>query len=317
MKTLSMIGIQGTQSIEKNTTGDSETIKIRKSGTMRFRLTPLPLVICEDQITKEVISLISSEINKSFKIIEAGSWHNLVTMLYGILFYKEQLREARDEPSELEILCVIDGDINEEDIRGRIKKTNSGILKSALIGIVDNIEKHIDHLTLAHLPSKTKGKPELNHKTWLEEISEEHIQSIHQKRISELELMLKKVPKEKIHLIEIELSDIKKQIEETITIITHSKSITPEEKIENKRGKETTFNDYHNYYKNMERLMKSGNSFMEYSAHMPVYTVLSIIRKYNETQWELYTKKIRSRLLDMYTIQIERYSSDHFNDKRI
>lgn len=284
---------------------------------MRHRVVPLPLVVCEDPITKEVISLISSEIKKTFKIIEAGSWHNLVTMLYGILFYKEQLREARGEPSELEILCVIDGDINEEDIKGRIKKTNSGSLKSALMDIVDNIEKHIDHLTLVHLPSKTKGKPELNHKTWLEEINEEHIQSIHQKRISELESMLEKASKEQIGSIKVELSDIKEQIKETITIITHSKSITPEEKIEEKRGKETAFNDYHNYYKNMERLMKSGNSLMEYPAHMPVYTVLSIIRKYNKTQWTLYTKEIRSRLLDMYTAQIDRYSSDYFNDKKI
>lgn len=163
-----MIGITGIEEISKHKDNDYERIEIKRQGTAISRYIPPVIVVCEDKLAEEIIRKIE---DLNVKIICAGSWNNFTTLLYGINFYRQQLNNI--DGLLPEIVCVIDGDISEDEIISRIENTHSGRSSNDISYIKQKIKEDIVSFSLEYkLDSGNKGAPEFNHKSWLDSINE-------------------------------------------------------------------------------------------------------------------------------------------------
>lgn len=301
-----MIGIIGSTEITKHKDKNHETITITRRGDAMSKYIPPVIVVCEDKLSQIVIRQIE---NLNVEIIYAGSWNNFTTLLYGINFYKKQI----DNLSDLlpEIVCVIDGDISKEDIIKRIKETHSGRDTNDSESIINKIENDIISFTLEHgLETNNKGIPEFNHKIWLDSIDESIVQSAFDTRLSELDNIRKSLKPENTTICNTEYYNIQKEIEETIRIIDASRSI----QFDQKKG---GFFDYHKYYKILSRKLESGDTFRIYMIHYIEYTVLSIIKKYNNQAWVNYTNNVKEKIEEKCCIHHEKFKHDYLNGEKI
>ena len=301
-----MIGITGLTEITKHKDENHETIKISRHGTATYKHIRPVIVVCEDKLSEIVIRQIE---DLNVEIIHAGSWNNFTTLLYGINFYKKQLDNLNDLLPE--IVCVIDGDISKEDIVKRIKGAHLGRCTDNSELIINKIESDIVGFTLEHeLGTNNKGIPEFNHKAWLDSISESIVNSVFATRLSEIESMKKSLDPENARICKIEYHDIKKEIEETVRIINASKSIQFDQK---KDG----YFDYHKYYKMLSRKLQDGDTFRFYMIHYIEYTVLSIIKKYNNQAWVNYVNDVKEKIEENCRIHYEKFKHDYLNGEKI
>lgn len=309
------IGIQGTTVVTKSNNNDSSSLTIVRHGSARAIHVPLVTVVCEDKVAQNVIDAISAEERCSFKVIVAGSWVNLVTILYGMLFYKaEHLAIGHD--GLLEVVCVIDGDIPDEELDKRIKRTHSGDMRPAIEKIMPEIRNSITGFTLGDVPQSVVAAPEYKHKTWLEEISESDVLSKFKPRLDELEKILESCEDEKvIACANVELGLLKIEMAETLRIIDTSRKVRLKfhKKTLPGTGEVIDACDYHKYYDNLVKVLKKGNSLQIYPLHDPIYTVLKIMRKFNRRRWLAYTENVRARLLEANRRQLEIFEKDRFN----
>jgi len=315
------IGIIGSTSIGVQEEGDSRSIHIKQTGAARHKLIPLVIVVCEDELAKQVIESIMSEERCSFNIVVAGSWVNLTTILYGMLFYRKELLASGDDRF-LEVVCVTDGDITEVELNGRIKGTHLGnSISSGASDILFSIREKLVSFSLTELPEYTGGKPELNHKCWLEEITEETIRCYYQKDIGDKEEGLKNsVDAQALNCFKHDLFFINKEIEETLRVIEASKRVQPktlkEQRPKANGGGIVIKSDYHYYYTALQEELERGDTLMKYSSHRPIYTVITIIKKFNNARWRAYTATVREALLSANERQVALFRQDRFNNTK-
>jgi hypothetical protein len=91
------VGIIGSASYATSVGENSRLTHIQRHGSMVFNVIPSVIVVCEDALAKTAIEMAAKDVSGSFKIITAGAWDNMPTLLYGIYFYREQLRASGDK----------------------------------------------------------------------------------------------------------------------------------------------------------------------------------------------------------------------------
>ncbi len=237
------------ETITKHKENDYEHIEIKRQGTATYRYIPPVIVVCEDKLSEIIIRQIE---DLNVKIICAGSWNNFTTLLYGINFYRKQLNNI--DGLLPEIVCVIDGDISENEIISRIENTHNGRING--INDIDYIKQKIkeDMVSFSldyELDGNNKGIPEFNHKRWLDSISENTIREVLSSKLNAI--------------------DVEQEIKETLRIINASQKINFDKK---KDG----YFDYHKYYNILARKLENGDTFHNYMIHYIEYTVISIIK---------------------------------------
>jgi hypothetical protein len=243
------------------------------------------------------------------EVIHAGSWNNFTTLLYGINFYRAQLDGVNDLLPE--IVCVIDGDIQNSNVINRIKETHCGRNSNIYSKIIKKIESDIVSFTLEYeVGSNNKGIPEFNHKNWLDSIDESIVTNHFSARLERLRDIQQVSNDESKIICQIEISNIEKEIEETIRIINVSKSIKFDQK---KDG----YFDYHKYYNILSRALENGDTFLKYRIHEIEYTVLSIIKKYNNQAWLSYINDVKIKVEEKCSIHQEKFKHDYLNGKKI
>lgn len=302
-----MIGILGTTTIEVKNDRGSKIITVTQRGTQISNVIPSIIVVCEDKIAAQIIELIKAK--GSYKVVTAGAWGNMATLLYGMYFYRTHLKQTGD-PRFLEILCVTDGDITpywlqkvvEETHRGshtpeHIKETLS-LIKQNLIGF--NLSEH---------PLDAKGLPEYNHKKWLEEITEDEVNKYFEVRVTELNSFMEKCTSDQEGGIGVELFLIKREISETLRIIELSKKM--------KFKAVDNVVNYHAYYKRLTIGLKRGDTLTHYQQHDIVYAVLTIIKKFNNSRWEAYIEPVKTSMEEAFAKQVDVFKKDRFNNMEI
>lgn len=304
-----MIGIMGTTSIEVNKDNHSKTITITQRGTLTGNVIPSVIVVCEDKIAEKVIGLIAAEATGSYKIVTAGAWGNMATLLYGMYFYRKHLQHTGDTRF-LEVLCVTDGDITPHWFQKVVEETHRGNHTPEHIKeTLSLIKQNLISFKLSEHPKNTRGLPEYNQKRWLEEITEDHINKHFEARVAELTSFIEKCTSEQAGGIEVELLLIKKEILETLRIIELSKKM--------KFRLIDNIVDYHAYYKRLTIGLKRGDTLMHYPQHDMVYTVLTIIRKFNPARWQAYIEPVKASMKEAFTKQVDLFKKDRFNNTEI
>lgn len=301
-----MIGIIGCTEIAKHQDDNKDSINITRYGSARHKYIPPVIVVCEDRLSELVIRQIE---DLNVDVIHAGSWNNFTTLLYGINFYRAQLDGVNDLLPE--IVCVIDGDIPNSNVISRIKETHCGRNSNIYSKIIKKIESDIVSFTLEHeVESNNKGIPEFNHKNWLDSIDESIVTNHFSTRLERLRNIQQVSNDESKIICQLEISDIEKEIEETIRIINVSKSIKFDQK---KDG----YFDYHKYYNMLSRALENGDTFLKYRTHEIEYTVLSIIKKYNNQAWLSYINDVKIKVEEKCSIHQEKFKHDYLNGKKI
>ncbi|MBU9855810.1 hypothetical protein ACJ8PD_02985 [Serratia sp. CY70267] len=304
-----MIGIIGTTSIEVRKDQGSKIITITQRGASKSNVIPSVVVVCEDAIAAKVLDLVNAETKGSYRVVTAGAWGNMATLLYGMYFYRRHLQETGDTRF-LEVLCVTDGDITPDWFQKVIKETHRGThAPDHIKETLSLIEQSLISFKLSDHPEKTKGIPEYNHKKWLDEISEEHVNKYFETRLAELNSFLERSKRDQEGGIGIEIWHIKKEISETLRIIEVS------QKMKFKAVDDLV--DYHAYYKRISAVLKRGDTLMHYHQHDIVYSVLSIIRKFNPVRWHAYITPVKEAMEEASFNQTEVFRKDRFNNTEI
>lgn len=300
-----MIGIIGYTEIAKHQDNNKDSINITRYGSAKHKYIPPVIVVCEDRLSELVIRQIE---DLNVEVIHAGSWNNFTTLLYGINFYRAQLDGVNDLLPE--IVCVIDGDIQNSNVINRIKETHCGRNSNIYSKIIKKIESDIVSFALEYeVGSNNKGIPEFNHKNWLDSIDESIVTNHFSTRLERLR-DIQQVSNDEYKIIcQIEISNIEKEIEETIRIINASKSI----KFDQKKG---CYFDYHKYYNMLSRALENGDTFLKYMIHEIEYTVLSIIKKYNNQAWLSYINDVKIKVEEKCSIHQEKFKHDYLNGKK-
>lgn len=304
-----MIGIMGTTSIGVKKDNHSKTITITQRGSQTGNVIPSVIVVCEDKIAEKVIELIAAESKGSYRVVTAGAWGNMATLLYGMYFYRGHLQHTGDTRF-LEVLCVTDGDIEPHWFQKVVEETHRGNhTPDHIKETLSLIKQNLISFKLSRLPKNTKGLPEYNQKQWLEEITEDHINKHFETRVAELNSFIEKCTTEQEGGIGIELFLIKKEISETLRIIDISKKM--------KFRSINNIVDYHAYYKRLTIGLKRGDTLMSYPQHDIVYTTLTIIRKFNPARWQEYIEPVKSSMEEAFTKQVDVFKKDRFNNMEI
>ncbi|HBR1933504.1 TPA: hypothetical protein L9M55_001456 [Klebsiella quasipneumoniae subsp. similipneumoniae] len=316
IKLISNVGIVGSQIISKSKHGDSTKFEITLSGISQAYRIPSVIVFCEDKVAEELITNALSYKGMnigSFKFRRCGSWSNIIISLAGCILYSEELIKSGNS-KVLEAIGVIDGDISENEIRQVISETYEGdFIPEQLQDIIDSISSRITSFKIpTNVLSKKniKGKPELNLKNMVNEISTAMIKAPFNKKIDELNEWVEKAKDENSKKsLQFEIDNITKEIDETQQIIELSKEI---DFIENEG-----VTNYHTYFK---KLMKKTENryYHNYSfTQNPIYLVYRIVSKFNKNRWEEYIKPVVDFLDSANKRQTKNFSHNTFNNTKI
>ncbi|PBQ06358.1 hypothetical protein CCL17_02205 [Pseudomonas congelans] len=304
-----MIGIMGTTSIEVKHEQGAKIITITQRGSLKSNVIPSVIMVCEDAIAEAVLDLVRAETNGSYRIVTAGAWGNMPTLLYGMYFYRNHLQQTGDKRF-LEVLCVTDGDITPHWFEKVIEETHRGSHAPEHIKeTLSLIKQNLISFELSEHPEKAKGIPEYNHKKWLEEISPDQVNKHFESRLAELKSFLERCTRDQEGGIEIEIFHIKKEISETLRIIEVSQKM----KFKAVEG----FLDYHAYYKRLSAVLKRGDTLMHYPQHDVVYSVLCIIRKFNPARWNAYIAPVKKAMREASCNQTDVFRKNRFNNTEI
>lgn len=301
------IGIMGTTSVSTSVGADSKKTVIECHGSAVGNLIPSVIVICEDNLAKTILEMVASEAKGSFKIITAGAWDNMPTLLYGIYVYREQLKESGDNRF-LEVLCVTDGDIGEIKLEQVCRKVHSGInvpedMKQALSLIRDNL-----HGFELDKSERFVGLPEYNHQLWLNEVSHDVVYAHHQDRIETLESYIERADKKIKPGIELELLQLKRDMAEVNRIADASRG-TLHYTLRDTKSRI----DCHKLYGVLKNKVSEGNTLDKYSLHHFEYSVLSIIRQYNPARWQAYIAPVKDAMEKAFANHVQMFTPDRFN----
>jgi hypothetical protein len=301
------VGIMGTTSISTSVIGDLKKTVIERRGSQVGNLIPSVIVICEDDLAKTILGMVASEANGSFKIIKAGAWDNMPTLLYGIYVYREQLKASGDK-RYLEVLCVTDGDIGELNLRDVCEEVHSGInvpddMKQAL----SLIEGSLYGFDLDR-SKPIGGLPEYNHQLWLDEVSPDVVYAHHQEKIKMLESGIERADETVKSAIELELLQLKRDMAEVNRIADASRGI-PFHTLIKKRKKI----DCHKFYSVLEAEVSEGDTLHKYPLHHLEYSVLSIIRQYNPARWQAYIAPVKDAMEKAFANHKKMFTPDRFN----
>lgn len=301
------VGVTGLTSHSTSKGENSKTTVIERHGSMISNLIPSVIVICEDNLAKTIIEMVAGEVRGSYKIITAGAWDNLPTLLYGIYVYREQIKASGDRRF-LEVICVTDGDIGKKHLNEGLGKVHRGInvpkdMKEAL----SLVKKSLYDFRLEH-SKPWAGLPEYHHQLWLNEVSQEVVTNYHQEKVKELESALERADEKITSLIELELMHIKKEMAEVNRIADASRGI-PFHNLKKDKNRI----DCHKFYGVLKDQLSIGDTLMNYQLHYLEYSVLSIIRKYNNNRWQAYIADVKDAMSKAYDHHLEMFRSDRFN----
>jgi len=250
-----------------------------RTGSFSAKYIASFFLIVEDNLAKQVIDTICSDLpNLPRKYIISGVWGNQAACLFGFLMYSQQLKSTNIP--QFSILAIDDGDISQSAREKRIGKILKGNYFGAELKTAkDNLDRLMLSFNLEYHDSNVKaGLPEYNHKKWFEEIRKEEIIKID-------------APSNIYY---------ERQIESLLELIEFSKKIELE--------------DYHKYYEELTKF-KPKNTLEMF--HMTETFILSSIKKYNATKWDLYTKDIRDALIDIDKINRKNFiDADIFFESR-
>jgi hypothetical protein len=300
------IGLTGITSIIKNSTKNSQTITINRTGTATHRHIPSVIVVCEDKLAATAIDLITAELNGSYRVLTAGTWKNMATLLYGMHFYQTNLAAAGDTRF-LEVVCVTDGDIPDAKINQAIRETHRGDhVSEDAQNILDHIQQSLVHFNLAtHLDEPVSGLPEYHHKIWLEEIGADFLKEHFQVELTRLNSIKNPTADPNITWgIKSNIMEINMKINEVLTLIGNSKTLNFDKKDKSP--------NYHRYYKDLRRKF-TGDTPHTYSIHSVEYAVLKIIQTYNRKRWDEYINPVKEALNRAWARQFDRFKADRFN----
>lgn len=320
------VGVIGTEFISKTKSGDTTKIEIIRGGLSNAHFIPPLIIFCEDRLAKEIITFAISRYNLnlgSYKIIECGSWMNIITSLFGCILYAQQLKESGNNKI-IEVVGIIDGDIKDNEISELIESTYKGnFIPGHLKQLIDLVTNHISSFKLNHNKDsvsnkniKIKGIPELNIKKMFEQIDRETVLRKHQEKKNEYELRLNGASKETQSLIQFELFDINSKIEETLQLVDISKNIGSN-KFKSRGQYKGTRIDYHRYFDIMKKRIgiKHYNSYA--MSHDTITLILRIIFEYNNNAWVEYSEPVCKLLKSAYDRQVNNFCYDTFNNNRI
>ncbi|MCI0997075.1 hypothetical protein [Pseudomonas corrugata] len=304
-----MVGILGTTSVEVKKDQESKIITITQRGSLISNVIPSVIVVCEDAVAERTLGLVAAETKGSYKIVTAGAWGNMATLLYGMYFYRKHLQQTGDTRF-LEVLCVTDGDISPPWFHKVIEETHRGShAPSHVKETLSLIKQNLISFKLSDHPKNTKGIPEYNHKKWLDEITEHHISKHFESRIAELNSFLEKSTRDQEGGISVEIFLIKREISETLRIIEASRRM--------KFKAVDNLVDFHAYYKRLSAVLRRGDTFTHYPQNDMVYAVLSIIRKFNSARWHSYIAPIKGSMEEAFINQVNVFRKDRFNNMEI
>ncbi|MDU9393125.1 hypothetical protein [Pseudomonas sp. zfem002] len=299
----------GTTFIDIKHEQGAKIITITQRGTLKSNVIPSVVVVCEDAVAEKVLDLVNSETNGSYKIVTAGAWGNMATLLYGMYFYRRHLQQTGDTRF-LEVLCVTDGDITPQWFQKVIEETHRGSHAPEHIKeTLSLIKQSIISFELSEHPENTKGIPEYNHKKWLEEISPDHLNKHFESRLAVLNSCLERCTPNQEDGVRSEIFDIKREISETLQIIEISQRM----KFKAIEG----FVDYHAYYKRLSATLKRKDTLIYYQHYAIVYAVLSIIKKFNPARWNAYIAPVKKAMEEASRNQTDVFRKDRFNNKEI
>ncbi|SDB53841.1 hypothetical protein SAMN03159382_04120 [Pseudomonas sp. NFACC23-1] len=301
------IGIMGTTSVTTSVGENSKKTVIERHGSTIGNLIPSVIVICEDNLAKTILGMVASEAKGSFKIITAGAWDNMPTLLYGIYVFRVLLKESGDNRF-LEVLCVTDGDIGEEKLEKVCRKVHSGInvpddMKQAL----SLIEGSLYGFELDK-SKRIGGLPEYNHQLWLNEVSHDVVIAHHQERIQTLESYIERADEKVKPGIELQLILLKRDMAEVNRIADASRGILPHT-LKDKKGRV----DCHEFYGVLKAKLSEGDTLNKYPLHHLDYSVLSIIRQYNPVRWQAYIAPVKDAMEKAFANHVKMFTPDRFN----
>lgn len=301
------VGLMGMTSVSTSVGENSKKTLIERRGSMVSNLIPSVIVICEDDLAKTILGMAAREAKGSYKIITAGAWDNMPTLMYGIYVYREQLKASGDNRF-LEVVCVTDGDIHNDKLNKVLGKVHSGI------NVPDDIKKALAlakaSLHGLHLQDLKPigGLPEYHHQLWLNEISEEFINSYHREKVQMLESALERAEKRHRPSVEIELICLKNDMAEVNRIANASRSI-PFYSMKDDEGRV----DCHEFYNVLRTNLSDGDTLMKYSLHHLEFSVLSIIRQYNAERWQAYIAPVKDAMEKAFAHHVKMFTPDRFN----
>jgi hypothetical protein len=304
------------QTISKSKHGDVTKIEIINAGTFDEYKIPSVIVFCEDKVAEEVMinALSYKKMNVgSFKFRRCGTWTNIIISLAGCILYSQELINSGNS-KVLEVVGIIDGDISDNDIEKVISETFEGdFIPEQLKEITQLISTHIISFkipTTVISKKNIKGKPELNLKNMVGEITPDMVREPSKKRVDELCSWLEKEKDEEgKNRIEFHLNDIYKEQEETLKIIKISNGIIFHEN-------DGTIN-YHPYFKKLQKKL-SNTFYRSYSfTHRPIFLVYRIVSKYNTNRWEEYINPVINFLESAHERQTANFSYHTFNNTKI
>ncbi|MEI7252910.1 hypothetical protein [Pectobacterium versatile] len=315
------MGITGTKVITKRSNGNSKTVEITTTGSMNAYKIPAVIVFCEDSLAKEIIihslQTINDTAHCSFKFIICGSWINIITSLAGSLLYSDELK-ASGNNKVLSTVGVIDGDISQEKISAVIAECFEGnAVPEKLNSISKRISEHLTSFKISDriLDMKISGKPEFNFKEMLEEIDEQDIDNILKPRVDMLTTARKNSKGNVEAGLGLELFLLKKEKEETLKIIQHSRGFSKGKFKIFKNGRQVM--NYHKYFSLLECSM--GNEYYHCypGSHFIMLTLFRLIGKFNNTRLIEYISPVRNFLIPVAEQQRERFSHDTYNNEII
>jgi hypothetical protein len=301
------VGIMGMTSYSTSEGENSKITVIERHGSMIGNVIPSVIVICEDNLAKTIINMVADEVRGAYKIITAGAWDNMPTLLYGIYVYREQLKASGDRRF-LEVICITDGDIRNEHLNEVLGKVHRGInvpedMKKALALTKESLYS----FSLEHSKS-VAGLPEYHHQLWLNEVSQEAVSAYHQEKIKMLESGLEYVDEKHILPIKVQLMLVEKEMAEVNRIANASRGILF---YELKDDKDRI--DCHKFYGVLKDQLSKGDTLMNYSLYNLEYSVLSIIKKYNANRWQAYIAQVKDAMNKAFDHHLEMFSPDRFN----
>jgi hypothetical protein len=301
------VGIIGSASYAISVGENSKSTHIQRHGSMVPNVIPSVIVVCEDALAKTAIEMATKGVNGSFKIITAGAWDNMPTLLYGIYFYREQLRASGDQ-RHLEVVCVMDGDIRDKDFNEGILKTHRGNhVPDDVRRTLALIKENLVNFQLTEL-RPFKGLPEYNHQVWLDEISAETIDNHHEAELSMLESALHSAEEKHEPSIKILILELKAEISEAKRVIACSKQLLyytlkdDNDKI-----------DCHYFYDELKKKLMEGDTLRKYPLHTIEYNVLSIISMYNPKRWQAYITPVKEAMQEAFYRHVKIFKPDRFN----
>ena len=66
----------------------------------------------------------------------------------------------------------------------------------------------------------------------------------------------------------------------------------------------------------LSRALENGDTFLKYMIHEIEYTVLSIIKKYNNQAWLSYINDVKIKVEEKCSIHQEKFKHDYLNGKK-